>query len=214
MILPKLFRFVQLIVNAYGIDGSHDITHAMDVMALTVRIMMECDECVEMTKEERRMAIIAALLHDTVDKKYMDEKEGVLRVRKILKDDLTEKQINVICEIISTMSYSKIMAKRRQAQKKGETITGFPTDKQEAWMRIYHVVRQADLLSAYRVQRCVLYNQTKYVGETWEETKERVRQVFTDRILRHRDDGLLIWKWTEQKGKELEERAKEEIERL
>ena len=76
------------------------------------------------------------------DKKYMDEKEGIKEIEKFLESKLSDDEINIILSIITTMSYSTVKAN-------GYPDLGF-------YQTAYHIVREADLLSAYNFDRCVI----------------------------------------------------------
>ena len=94
------------------------------------------------------------------------------------------------------MSYSKVK------------IEGFPYLGQ--YERAYHIVREADLLSAYDIDRSIIYNMNN-VNEDFSESLENALQLFEARVLRHNDDDLFITEYSKNKSKLLETQAYEKI---
>jgi hypothetical protein len=99
-------------------------------------------------------------------------------------------------KIISCMSYSTVKK------------NGFP-DLQEYQMA-YHVVREADLLSAYDFDRCMLYNmqcQVKNNGSTGEvkimDAYNDANELFNKRVLAHNKDHLFITDYSKNRYLEL-----------
>ena len=59
------------------------------------------------------------------------------------------------------------------------------------WQRAYHIARNADLLEAYTVARCVLYNKHIFPEKTEDEHWERAEQLFQERVFRYAADGWI-----------------------
>jgi len=157
------------------------------------------------TEEEVKMAIYAAALHDCVDKKYVDEVIATLTVRQFLDSiGWDEEHIDVLLKMITTMSYSKL-----KAQKIGNNIV-FPDHGK--WQKVYHAVRQADLLCSYRVHRCYEYQLRIHPDWTEEQHWVRVREMFADRIFRYVDDGWFESRYALSLIPELTEQAKKDLE--
>jgi hypothetical protein len=130
-------------------------------------------------EKHQRVIYTAAILHDMCDKKYMDEMEGITEINKYLQQDMTPIELDITKKIITTMSYSKVKK------------NGFPIiDGLEKTMA-YHIVREADLLSAYDFDRSILYHMHKS-NSNIHEAYSNACEVFNNRILKHEEDGLFI----------------------
>jgi hypothetical protein len=195
-----LYTFIDEFCKENNIDSSHDVTHSRDCVNFLRRIMSAL-----FTEEEVKMAIYAAALHDCVDKKYVDEVIATLTVRQFLDSiGWDEEHIDVLLKMITTMSYSKL-----KAQKIGNNIV-FP--EHGKWQRVYHAVRQADLLCSYRVHRCYEYQLRIHPDWTEEQHWKRVREMFADRIFRYVDDGWFESRYALSLIPELTEQAKKDLE--
>jgi len=157
------------------------------------------------TEEEVKMAIYAAALHDCVDKKYVDEVIAALTVRQFLDSiGWDEEHIDVLLKMITTMSYSKLKSQ------KIENHIVFPDHGK--WQKVYHAVRQADLLCSYRVHRCYEYQLRIHPDWTEEQHWKRVREMFAERIFRYVDDGWFESRYALSLIPELTEQAKKDLE--
>jgi len=107
----------------------------------------------------------------------MDGPTGIINLETCLKDKIqindTEKE--VILKIINTMSYSTVKA------------NGFPDLGK--YQLAYHIVREADLLSAYDFDRCLIYGMHSRC-EDFEKTFQHAENLFNVRMLRHAKDNL------------------------
>ena len=175
-LFSKLFQFVMLITAKYKIDESHGVSHSMDVLHVAHNIYTyELPSRPELLSHER-LIYVAAIIHDMCDKKYMNEKDGVAEIEEYLGDKLEDFEINMTKQIVSTMSYSTVKK------------NGFPN--LGIYMPAYHIVREADLLSAYDFDRSMIYhmyNTNSSVDKAFANAKE----LFRTRVFRHEKDGLL-----------------------
>ena len=174
-LLNDLCEFILLTSAKYKIDESHDISHSMDVLHNAYAIYeIEKDIC-PIVKEHTNIIYIAAALHDMCDKKYMDEKEGIKEIETFLESKISDDEMDVILSIITTMSYSTVKT------------NGYPD--LGIYQTAYHIVREADLLSAYNFDRCVIYG-IKVKKDNFETTFARAETLFNERVLRHGVDNL------------------------
>ena len=179
-LLNDLCEFILLTSAKYKIDESHDISHSMDVLHNAYAIYeIEKDIC-PIVKEHRNIIYIAAALHDMCDKKYMDEKEGIKEIETFLESKISDDEMDVILSIITTMSYSTVKT------------NGYPD--LGIYQTAYHIVREADLLSAYNFDRCVIYG-IKAKKDSFETTFARAETLFNERVLRHGVDNLFTTKY-------------------
>lgn len=183
-LLNTLLHFVLVLSKQYNIDETHSISHSLNVLNFAHNILESEKRRNPTLENQERIIYVSAAIHDMCDKKYMNQEEGLLKIDDFLEDKLEESEINAVKSIISTMSYSTV--KR----------CGFPElgDLQHA----YHIVREADLLSAYDFDRCMLYNIHKQVDVDkstelkMSEAFTNARDLFQNRVLRHEKDGLFI----------------------
>ncbi len=195
-LLTKLFQYVLLTSSKYNIDETHGVSHSMKVLQFANNIYEAERFKHPMLQKQEKVIYVSAILHDMCDKKYVNEEEGLLSINNFLKDKLTPDELYATKKIISTMSYSKVKK------------NGFP-DLQEYQMA-YHVVREADLLSAYDFDRCMLYNmqcQVKNNGSTGEvkimDAYNDANELFNKRVLAHNKDHLFITDYSKNRYLEL-----------
>lgn len=197
-LLSKLFNFVIITSKQFKIDESHGLSHSMNVLNFASDIYNSEIIFNPHLKDYKKVIYSSAVLHDMCDKKYMCEKEGFERIYNYFLDDFTSQEMKDIKKIITTMSYSTVKK------------NGFPKDLEKLYIP-YHIVREADLLSAYDFDRCMIYNlysnnQKKYdlnvqnnFSNSLLETFDEASNLFDKRVFAHNTDKLFIT----EKGKEL-----------
>lgn len=177
--MDLVYEFVDHMCKKYNIDQSHDLTHAKDCVGFA-KLLLEPDA----SAQEQMIVLYAAALHDTVDKKYVPVKDGCAQVRIFLYGiGLSDEDASVIINIISTMSYSYLKQRRFE----GKT---YPNHGQ--WMNAYHIVRHADLLCSYRVERCFLYQKHITPSMSDEMCWEEVTKLFEKRMMRYVMDNWIF----------------------
>ena len=92
-------------------------------------------------------------------------------------------EIQAVLDIVNTMSYSKL----KKSMVNG--VIQYPDHGK--WQRAYNVARNADLLEAYIVARCVLYNKHIYPTKTEDEHWERAEQLFNERVFLYLSEGWI-----------------------
>ena len=123
-ILPTMFNLVNLInhgfkyvidtSNHYKIDESHALKHSMEVYGFAKRIYESEIKNNPQLEQQREIIYMAAIGHDMCDKKYMDEKEGIERYKNYLTSYMSPDDLEVMGNIIGTMSYSKVKVNQTQ----------------------------------------------------------------------------------------------------
>ena len=176
-LFTKLFPYVLLTIQKYGIDESHGLSHSMNVLMYTNKIYNAEKESFPVLKTQENILYASAVLHDMCDKKYMDEEKGVADIDVFLQHLLLKEEREAVTTIVSTMSYSKVKTE------------GFPelVDLQTC----YHIVREADLLAAYDFDRCMIYNMYRKKGNI-EEAFADARDIFISRVFKHNEDDLFV----------------------
>jgi hypothetical protein len=88
-------------------------------------------------------------------------------------------------------------------------VNGFPN--MGPYKKAYHIVREADLLSAYDFDRCLIYSLHKKNNELEGAFKD-ASKIFSDRVLKHNEDGLFVTDYAKQKSLILESNALKQID--
>ena len=192
LLLSELFKFVIKTSAFYKIDESHALKHSMDVYHFGNQILNEEIKNNPILQNNKIIIDTCCVLHDMCDKKYMNEKEGLNNINNFLSDKIEESKINVINDIISTMSYSKVQK------------NGFPDLKE--YNEIYHIVRQADILSAYDIDRAIMYAMI-VDNKNYKDALDDSIELFNNRVLLHIYDNSFYHKSALEIGKKLHEDA-------
>ncbi len=195
--LEKTIDFIKDTCDKFNIDEGHGLDHSK-------KILYYCTELVpyyELSQNQLLIIELAALLHDMCDKKYMNESEGIIRIEDFLKDTLNIEKIIIgdIETIILNMSYSKVIK------------NGHPDFTYMKHIEIpYHIVRNADLLCAYELERCMEYQ--KRSGGNRRECLEKMFAIYENRVAKQITDGFINLEPAIKIARELEERCKKHHE--
>lgn len=198
-IINRAFECVMKITKEHQIDESHALKHSIEVFNVSREILHS-----ELTNNpqlgsQQNIIYCAAILHDMCDKKYMNDEEGLKRIQEYMKDVLSEHEIEIMSKIIMTMSYSKVCK------------NGYP-DMGE-YQLAYHIVREADLLAAYDIDRCVIFGM--YIDKlNYIDALKRAKTLFTERVLTYISDNLFITEYSKTKSKHLHVEALINLEKL
>jgi HD superfamily phosphodiesterase len=197
-LLSKLFHFVLLTTKKYGIDESHGLSHSMNVLHFAHDIFNDEVQKLPYIKYHEKVIYVSAILHDMCDKKYMDQDSGISEIYNFLGDThkVLPEEITAVNNIISTMSYSTVKK------------NGFP-DLYE-YQPAYHIVREADLLSAYDFDRCMIYNMNMQNGDV-NAAFDNASKLFENRVFKHEEDGLLLTDYALLQDYSLKQTAKTRI---
>jgi HD superfamily phosphodiesterase len=147
-------------------------------------------------KDQERIILVAALLHDMCDKKYMEQDKGVIEICEFLGNKIQTDEIDVIKKIISTMSYSTIKK------------NGFP--ELGNYQLAFHIVREADLLAAIDFDRCIVYDLYARTGDI-NIAYENAVKLFDSRVFRHSEDNLYVTEYSKNQDKILKQMAVQRI---
>jgi len=185
----QAYKCVMEFTRKYNIDESHSIKHSMEVMRFAENILDSEFHANPQLERQRDIILASAILHDMCDHKYVsDEAVVIAEMREYMKNFFTGADFDVVVSIITTISYSKVKK------------NGYP-DLGE-YQLAYHIVREADLLAAYDIDRCVIYGMA--VDKLpYTMAVERATVLFAGRVLKYRDDGLFVTAWSQTKSLEL-----------
>jgi hypothetical protein len=185
----QAFQCVTDFTRRYNIDESHSIKHSMEVMQFAEKILESEFHTNPQLERQRDIILASAILHDMCDHKYVSDEAGAIaEMREYMKEFFTDADFDIVVSIITTMSYSKV-------KKKGYPDLG-------EYQFAYHIVREADLLAAYDIDRCIIYGMA-VDKMTYTMAVERATVLFAGRVLKYRDDGLFVTSWSQAKSLEL-----------
>ena len=202
--LNKIFKFITTTCNLYNIDESHGVRHSMDILRTTKNIYDEELVKFDYLKNKEHIVYTSALLHDMCDHKYIKPEQGIIKIKTFLNDcDYVEQDINTILRIMNTMSYSKVKKE------------GFPFQKNdtEEFIKMYHIVREADLLCAYEVERCVIYDLFARNND-FTTSFQKAYDLFQVRMFKHFDDDLFTTSYALREGRKMHKDASDRLEEI
>jgi len=193
------FNYVVDTSKLLNIDESHAVKHAMDVYRTSNLIYESEVEKFPYLENQRNIIYSAAIGHDMCDKKYVEEKEAVKMYQSHLSHHMTNDELDVMGKIISTMSYSKVK------------VNGYP--KLDNYQLSYHIVREADLLTSYDIDRCIIYGMYNE-NLNYSQSVNRAINLFDDRVFKLRSDKLFVTNYSKKESMKLHKRARVDVESL
>jgi diphthamide biosynthesis protein 3 len=198
-IINHAFECVMKITKEHEIDESHALKHSIEVFNLSREILESELTNNQQLSSQQNIIYCAAILHDMCDKKYMNDEEGLKRIQEYMKDVLSKHEIEIMSKIIMTMSYSKVCK------------NGYP--ELGEYQLAYHIVREADLLTAYDIDRCVIFGM--YIDKlNYIDALKRAIELFSARVLTYIKDDLFITEYSKKKSKLLHVEAAINLEKL
>ena len=150
-------------------------------------------------EQQKDIIVLAAILHDTIDKKYVSEELGIKEIRDQMESYVKSEKLDVIFQIITTMSYSTV-------KKNGFPLLG-------EYQLAYNIVRESDLLAAYDIDRCIMYSMYKNSMNYLAALKAAIH-LFEIRVLKHKQDKLFVTNFSKKLSLQLHKKAKKDIEIL
>jgi HD superfamily phosphodiesterase len=191
-IINYAFNYVIQTSLKYNIDESHALRHSMDVYHFANKIYDNEIYISPFLKEQKNVIMCSAILHDMCDKKYMNEEDGIIKMNAHMKDHVSDEELNMMNKIITTMSYSTVKK------------NGYP--QLNNYNLAYHIVREADLLAGYDVERCIIY-QMMHENYDYVSSVAFAKELFEKRMLKYIDDGLFVNEFSKEMAKKLHEKA-------
>ena len=198
-LINRAFQYVGKITEIYKIDESHGLKHSMEVFGFAKRIYESELKTNPFLEEQREIIFAAAIGHDTCDKKYMDEMEGVSNYKEYLSDIMRPEDLEIMGKIISTMSYSKVK------------VHGYPDLGK--YQLAYHIVREADLLAAYDIDRCIMYTMHRDNCDYTSALQEAF-DLFDYRVFKMRTDRLFKTAYSRKESLKLHKKAQKDVASL
>ena len=198
-LINQAFKLVIKTSQEYYIDESHALKHSMEVFNYANSIYENELLKNPALEKQREVIYLAAIVHDMCDKKYMNEDAGLENINNFMKDVIPYEELKITSDIIKTMSYSKVK------------IHGYPDFKD--YQLAYHIVREADLLAAYDLDRCIIYKMMRDKVNYTDALVES-KNLFETRILNYRKDKLFITNYSKNKSLILHRKALNDMENI
>ena len=192
LLINHALRYVIDKTSQFQIDESHGLKHSLEVFHYAKDIYDYQVVQYPFLENQKEIIFVSAILHDMCDKKYMNQKNGVSMIKQHMNGYLDEVQLNMVDEIISTMSYS--------------TVKKYGYPDLDKYQMAYHIVREADLLSAYDLDRCLIYSMINEKLD-YENALKRVIDVTKNRMLKYRSDGLFVTNYSKAMSLSLHKKA-------
>jgi hypothetical protein len=191
-LIDAAFDCVRQLCVLYHIDESHAMKHSMDVLRHTAESYEFHVARHPYLVQQQRILFAAAIVHDMCDTKYVDQLIGLRSIYDHLHTFLSPEDFNALALIITTMSYTTVKEK------------GFPNMNE--WQLGYHIVREADLLAAYDLDRFILYGMYRK-NLSYGEALVNSDTIFRNRVLRYIEDGLFLTEYGLSTAHDLHGRA-------
>jgi len=194
-LLTALLRFVQYTSLKNGIDESHSLGHSMNILHYTHQIYSDQRKKSPQLIEQEPVLYSAAILHDMYDHKYTNN--NIPSLSNVLNFHLKPHEITAVRNIIDTMSYSVVKKE------------GFPY--LQDYQMAYHVVREADLLCSYDLDRAMIYHMFHSKDDVI-ASFENTRAFYESRVKNYHKDNLFMTEYGKAKGHELNKKSIEQLE--
>jgi len=193
------FHYVMQTSHKFNIDESHALRHSMDVFHFANNIYDSELYVNPFLKQQKNIIMCSAILHDMCDKKYVDEKMGIDEMNHFMKQYINQDDLNIINKIISSMSYSTVKK------------NGYPN--LDNYNLAYHIVREADLLAGYDVERCIIYQMAQHC-DSYVDSLDRANKLFQNRIFRYIDEELFLTDYSKNMSNILHDKALIKIDEI
>ena len=82
--LSSIIYFIMSITKQYSYDESHGMIHSFNTMHTAYKIYENELHNHPELKEQEKVILVSAVIHDMCDKKYMDEIDGISRIDNVL----------------------------------------------------------------------------------------------------------------------------------
>lgn len=194
--LNKVQEFLEKETKEY--DESHNADHARAVLqnALIIYKTIDLSDLEESDFSTRHIVAVSALLHDVCDHKYEYAAEKYKRMINFIGEMASEKEKEVIIDIIENISFST------EANGKMKNMGKYQI--------LRDIVSDADKLEAIGkigIRRSRVYAENKWKDLNGEEIEKLVRQHCFDKLLLLKDSYIRT-----KKGKEMAQPLHQEIE--
>lgn len=196
-LVNKCLHFVMSTCGKFNIDESHGVLHSMKVLQYAQKIVDSEVDRHPFLQDQKGIIITSSLLHDTIDKKYMDLFTGLEALDSFLTSEcsnlLTKEEMEISKTIMKTMSYSVV-------KKQGYPSLG-------KYLSAYHIVREADLLSAYDLDRTIIFslakNRLQGKDASFDDVFKETNDLLFSRMGKYVEDNLFVHEWSKNEATRL-----------
>ena len=199
-IINCAFKYVIKTSKLYNFDESHALKHSMDVYNFANKIYESELSSNPFLENQKEIIYVSAIIHDMCDKKYMSEIDGINMIKTYMSNYISIHNVDIISNIILTMSYSKVK------------IHGYPDIGE--YQLAYHIVREADLLSSYDINRSIIYSMYKENSYDYDKALQSSIQLFDNRISKYIENDLFITEYSKNEAAILHKNAEFDVEIL
>tara|TARA_B100001059_G_C17538103_1_gene428981 strand:- start:5 stop:550 length:546 start_codon:yes stop_codon:yes gene_type:complete len=140
-------------------------------------------------KDNKLVIDISSILHDMCDSKYVDETTSVNNMVTYMCNYVNMDVLTPVTDIIRSMSYSTVL-------KKGYPDLG-------KYQLPYNIVREADLLASYDVDRCIIYAMMRE-NMTYDDACKRAIILLRKRIPTYTEHNMFVTEYSKQKAQKLD----------
>ena len=191
-LLSPLLKFIMMTTANNTIDESHGIMHSLNTLHYAHNLFQaEHINHPEIIPHER-IIYVSSAIHDMCDQKYMHEESGAKIIDTFLEKEMTKPEIKAVHNIITKMSYSKIMK------------NGFPDLGK--YQSAFHAVREADLLCAYDFDRAMIYHLSNIDVDVEAAYDESV-ELFNKRMFKHETHNLFTYDFSKRQAAMLKQHS-------
>lgn len=194
------YNFAKQLSVAGHIDNSHNHEHSKEVLFWSIEIIERLP--FQLSKLELDMVSQCSLLHDFMDSKYTNFSN---EIRTHLMSYYTKEHVDIMMDIMNTMSYSKIVSPNNEVCYP-DWVSMSP------FSNVFHITREADLLSSYNIARMIefrIYNKNYRIPlHTEESIKKEVKELYFERMDKLIERNLFVHKSTIPLAKSLAEISK------
>lgn len=188
------------------IDESHNEVHSKEAFFWMNQILARRPQ--KLTPLEAEMTGHCVLLHDMLDRKYTDFSPDV---RQHLSTLFTEEETEDMMMIMRDMSYSKIMPPHSDVPVFPEWVV---SDHGRGLVNVFHIVREADLLSSYNIARMIQYRRHRFPDMSGDNIRKDIVHLFSSRMMRMIDNGLFYHDTTAELAQSLHDVAHHKMSML
>ena len=181
------YHLVKILSQKYNIDESHNHVHSKEVLFFGMKIMENHD----LSTQQALMCSQCMILHDMIDKKY--DTNLYVSVENHLRRYFSKEDIKKMFFIMENMSYSKTV------QNNNNTIKLiYPSFKNDDNLKkMFHIVREADLLSSYNIARMIYYRKNRNPNMTWNTICKETKDLYNNRMKKLISNGCFYHKSSE-----------------
>ena len=183
--VPLVERFVQQKCELYNIDASHNLHHSHQVEHLA-SVIAKRDY--HLNTRQKEILYLSSMLHDMCDRKYTPRVQAILDISNFLVKRCYTPMMthDAVLEIVTSMSYSQIV------KPCGSVVYPDWLDEMPEWAEVFHIVREADLLTSYDLKRMVHYKHDKLGFHYPSDIYDDVVQTVERRMSKLLSKGLFV----------------------